>query len=382
MFAKVERILQAARGWLRGRLPVYLRKTPIAVYLAVGACAAVAGGGWVTAHLLNRPAVSRSLVREVMIERGMSIRQIGALLEREGLVRSASFFALAAYFSPVRHRIQAGLHDVDGGMTTAAILRSLATARDPSRTVTIPEGLSLKEGAALLQREAGLDAGRFAALCGDSAFCRELGVEAGSLEGYLFPETYRLPARADARQVARMMVGQFRKVFDGPMRARAEMLRMSVHQVVTLASIVEREAKTEAERPLIAGVFHRRLRMGMKLESDPTAEYALGIHKTHLYDSDIEVDSPYNTYRYPGLPPGPIASPGRASLRAVLYPVDMGYLYFVARGDGTHVFSRTKEEHDRARAEIKKNQKKQLTNGVGQPSGLTGGRKSARVTEG
>ncbi|OGG51229.1 MAG: hypothetical protein A3F84_17915 [Candidatus Handelsmanbacteria bacterium RIFCSPLOWO2_12_FULL_64_10] len=361
MFAKAERIFQVARGWLRGRLPVYLRRAPVAVYLAAGGCVALAGGGWLTAHLLNRPVASRPLVREVAVERGMSARQVGALLEREGLIRSALFFGLAAYFSPVGGRIQAGLHDVDGGMTTTAILRSLATAKDLSRSVTIPEGLSLKEVAALLGREAGIDPARFIALGTDSAFCRELRVQAGGLEGYLFPETYRFPGRTDERQVARMMVRQFWRVFDGAMRARAEMLRMSVHQVVTLASIVEREARVEGERPLIAGVFHRRLRVGMRLESDPTAEYALGIHKARLYHSDISVDSPYNTYRYPGLPPGPIANPGRASLHAALYPMDMGYLYFVARGDGTHVFSRTKREHDRARAQIRKDQKKLLT---------------------
>ncbi|MSS71554.1 MAG: endolytic transglycosylase MltG [Candidatus Latescibacteria bacterium] len=359
-------ILDAARQrlrWasLRERLPGWLQGVSVFVWVALGGCAAILGGSGVTAHLLNRPAVSRSLVREVVIERGMSTRQIGALLEREGLIRSASFFALATYFSPAAHRLQAGLHDVDGGMTTTAIILSLETARDLSRSVTIPEGLTLKEIAVILQRETGIDAAKFVGLAMDGAFCRELGIAEGSLEGYLFPETYRLPVHVDERQVARMMVGQFQKVFDGTMRARAGMLRMSVHQVMTLASIVEREAKVDTERPLISGVFHRRLKAGMRLESDPTTEYALGIRKAHLYHSDIAVDSPYNTYRYPGLPPGPIANPGRASLRAVLYPADMGYFYFVARGDGTHILSRTKQEHDRARAQIKKEQKKQLT---------------------
>ncbi len=348
---RIGRIFEAAPWRTR------LRRIPLFVWAAAGGVGFVTGGGWLTVHLLDRPVSSHPMVREVVIERGMSAQKVGALLEQDGLIRSASFFAISAYFSPARRRIQAGVHDVDGGLTTTAILASLGSARDLSRSVTIPEGLSLKEVAALLQREAGLDAGRFEAACTEAAFCRELGVEVGSLEGYLFPETYRIPPHADERRVARLMVSQFRRVFDGAMAARTEMLRMSIHQVVTLASIVEREARVASERPLIAGVFQRRLRMGMKLESDPTTEYALGVHKSHLYDSDIAVDSPYNTYRYPGLPPGPIANPGRASLQAALYPADAGYLFFVARGDGTHVFSRTKQEHDRARAQIKREQK-------------------------
>jgi UPF0755 protein len=284
----------------------------------------------------------------------MTAWQVGLLLEREGLVRSAAFFWLAARLSPSGARIQAGFHDVDGGASTRSVLRSLAKAKDLTRSATIPEGLTVREVADLLAREVGVDPVRFVAACADPGLCRELGVPGGSLEGYLFPDTYRMPPRAEAGWVARLMVGQFRKVFDGAMRVRAQTLGMSVHQAVTLASIVEREARIDAERPLISGVFHRRLKMGMRLESDPTTEYALGVRKPRLYLADLAVDSPYNTYRVGGLPPGPIANPGRASLRAALYPVDAGHLFFVARGDGTHAFSRTKQEHDRARARIRK----------------------------
>ena len=323
-------------------------------WLIAGVWAVTFCGIGLSLYFSNRPATSRPVTREITIRSGMSSREVGRLLKREGLIRSASFFVLVAYFSPAGRRVQAGIHDVNAGATTVQILKGLTRARDITKDVTIPEGLSLEEVAAALERNLGTDGRRFLSVATDAGFCRGLGIDANRLEGYLFPETYRFAEHSDERAVARAMVGQFWRVFDRRMKAAAEGLGMSVHQVVTLASIVEREAKMEGERPLIAGVFHRRLKLGMRLEADPTAEYALGTRKVRLNYSDLDVDSPYNTYRYGGLPPGPIANPGRASLQAALFPDDQGYLYFVAKGDGTHVFSRTKGEHDRARARIRR----------------------------
>ncbi len=307
-----------------------------------------------TAYLLNQPVASRSFYREIIVKKGMSTREVGELLKRERLIKSVSFFVFVANISPAGRKVKAGLHDVNGNWTTMSILHSLKKARDLSRKVTIPEGLTLREIADLLEREAGLKAGKFVALGTDQGFCRELGVEAESLEGYLFPETYRFSNHQDERGVARSMVRQFWSVFGRDMQLAGERLGMSVHQVVTLASIVEREARVAEERRKISGVFHRRLKKGMRLQADPTAEYALGVRKARLLYSDIAVDSPYNTYLHKGLPPGPISNPGRASLLAALNPDDTNYLYFVVSGDGRHVFSRTKREHDRARDRIRR----------------------------
>ena len=203
------------------------------------------------------------------------------------------------------------------------------------------------------------DSARFVAVTEDPHFIRQLGVVAPTLEGYLFPETYFFDPDADERAIAALMVNQFHRVFTDSLRQQLEALGLSLHQAVTLASIVEREAVAVEEQPIISGVFQRRLKLNRRLESCATINYALGTNNKRLTYADLEVDSPFNTYRHHGLPPGPISNPGRTALLAVLYPSETEYLYFVSRGDGTHIFSRTNREHERAKRQIKLAQRMQ-----------------------
>lgn len=183
----------------------------------------------------------------------------------------------------------------------------------------------------------------------DEVFCKTLNVSAETLEGYLFPETYRVSAAITEKKMLTLMVSHFWDAFDATLQKRAVQMDMSVHEVVILASIVEGEAQVDDERSTIAAVYHNRLKKRMRLQADPTVQYALPDGPRRLFYKDYQYDSPYNTYRVNGLPPGPISSPGRASLVATLYPADVAYLYFVAKGDGSHVFSNTSREHEIAK---------------------------------
>jgi UPF0755 protein len=188
----------------------------------------------------------------------------------------------------------------------------------------------------------------------DTSLVAELDPDADSLEGYLFPDTYALPRRASAPDVVQAMVNGFRQAFDASLRQAAVAREMSVREVVTLASLIEEETAASHERELVSAVYHNRLRIGMPLQCDPTVIYAMRLAGTwngNIRRSDLQMDSPYNTYRYRGLPPGPIAAPGRAALAAALAPTDVDYLYFVSRNDGTHVFASTLAEHNRNVAE-------------------------------
>jgi UPF0755 protein len=202
----------------------------------------------------------------------------------------------------------------------------------------------------------GVDSSSLLAVVTDAEVARAHEIPAATLEGYLFPDTYRVPFGTSARQLADLLVMHSREAWSDDFERRARELAMSRHQVLTLASIVEAEARVSDERATIAAVYHNRLRKNMRLEADPTVAYAMGGFRGRLYYKDLAIESPYNTYRRTGLPPGPICNPGEASIRAALYPAEgVAALYFVARGDGRHVFSATLREHNAAVAEARRN---------------------------
>jgi peptidoglycan lytic transglycosylase G len=202
--------------------------------------------------------------------------------------------------------------------------------------------------AARLAAEALADPDRIQALAQDEAFIRRMGLGTPSMEGYLFPETYRLSKGMPEEEILRRMVGRFREGFGAPEEERARVLGLDLHAIVILASIIEKEARVEEERRLISAVFHNRLRRQMPLQADPSILYSYPERRGRLTQADLRRSDPYNTYTNPGLPPGPIANPGRASLQAALDPAPVDHLYFVARQDGTHAFSRTLAEHELA----------------------------------
>ena len=329
-----------------------VRNYKIVLLILVLLSGSAAAGTALAVWMLNRPTGMRQ-AREVRIDPGMSARAIGDLLYERGLIRDARIFEWLARARKQAHKLEAGTYRLDGTRSTSALLEDLLRAPIQTQRVTIPEGLTRHETASQLSRQTTLDSARIVALTEDRAFLSRLGIEAPTMEGYLFPETYFLDLDATEEEVVARMVDEFRMVFADSLHRRLPMIGMSLHQAVTLASIVEREARIPAERPVISAVFQRRLDFNRRLESCATVEYALGVHKKRLTNADLQVDSPFNTYRHRGLPPGPIGNPGRASIMATLFPADTEYLYFVARGDGGHIFSRTNKEHEQAKRTLR-----------------------------
>ncbi|MEZ4522011.1 MAG: endolytic transglycosylase MltG [Thermomicrobiales bacterium] len=292
-----------------------------------------------------------------VIEPSESVDSIAERLNDEGLIRSTTYFRLRVQFSGQDNDIVAGTHPLNTGMTTSQIIDTI-TSQDnisvPETTVTFLEGWRIEQYADTLV-EAGLietpaefiDAANDPGWNDEFSFLHSRPSGAG-LEGYLFPDTYRFRTDATPYDIIRTLLGTFDERVNAELRASAEGLGMTIHQAITLASIVEREAAVPSERPLIAAVYYNRFLIGMPLQADPTVQYALGTSSEWwpvIDGSDLQVSSAYNTYNGPGLPPGPICNPGLASLQAAFSPTETTFLYFVARGDGTHVFAETPEEH-------------------------------------
>ncbi len=289
----------------------------------------------------------------VVIRDGDSVAAIAERLQRAGVVRSALLFRARARFTGQDRHLQAGEFRFTEPHTLDRVLAKLAAGGEQPE-VTVPEGLTVREVAALLARHGYGSAEGFLCLADDPEFLLAAGVPGAHLEGYLFPDTYRFSSLASAEEILGAMVRRFHERFDVERHRRAAARGMSVDQVITLASIVEKETGLAAERPLIAGVFSNRLRLGMPLQSDPTLIYAAPDFRGDLTRADLTRPSPYNTYLIAGLPPGPIANPGLASIDAALAPSETPHLYFVSRNDGSHEFSRSLEEHNRAVARYQK----------------------------
>ena len=286
----------------------------------------------------------------VDVRPGDSTQAIAERLEAAGVVADAWMFRIAAWRSGRERELQAGEYFFGEPVSPAAALAKIAAGRVHLKGITFPEGLTLAEMGAIVEAWGLATEAEFAAAARRVDLVADLDSDAADLEGYLFPETYSLPRTATVDDLVAAMVARFRVVFDAGLRARAAERGLTTREAVTLASIIQRETGSGAELPLVSAVFNNRLRIGMALQSDPTAIYALaraGRYDGNLTRSNLRFDSPYNTYVYPGLPPGPIAAPGGAVLQAALEPADVGYLYFVSRNDGTHAFAHTLREHNR-----------------------------------
>jgi len=288
----------------------------------------------------------------VNIAPGSRAVDVAEELSQKGVIRNPLVFRLYLRWQGLDTKIKSGEYLVSGAWPVPEIAAELAVGHAVEYSVTIPEGLTVKQVAELLEAEGVANKAEFLAAAGDESLKESYTFLAGvppgpdMLEGYLFPDTYRYTRDVTARQVVKMMLDRFNQVFTPEMRRRAEELGLTMHQAVTLASIIEKEAMLDEERPVISGVFHNRLQIGMPLQSCATVQFILGEPKPVLSIQDTRIPSPYNTYLHGGLPPGPIAAPGKASLQAALYPEDVPYLYFVARGDGGHAFAETLAEHN------------------------------------
>jgi UPF0755 protein len=285
----------------------------------------------------------------VVIEPGSGTRAIGQRLIAAGLVRDEVTFRAALWRTGQARSLQAGEFRFDRPMTPAEVIDKIARGEVYSRRITFPEGLTIREMARIYEQQKFGKAAAFVEAARDATPVRDIDPAASDLEGYLFPETYAVARDTTAATLVSQMVGRFRQLFTTDMQESAKALGLSTRQAVALASLVEKETAQPAERPVVAAVYLNRLKLGMGMQADPTVIYALqraGRYDGNLRRDDLSFDSPYNTYRYPGLPPGPIASPGLESLKAAVAPASVDYLYFVSRNDGSHVFARTLSEHN------------------------------------
>lgn len=289
------------------------------------------------------------------VEPGASLSRIAGDLTRAEVIDNPALLKLLARARGTDRQLKAGRYHFDRGQSEALTVAMLVQGGDTGERVTIPEGFTLEQIASVYGRESTVDSSEFISLARNGAFIESLGIRASSLEGYLFPDTYDIPWGMPPSEVIRMMVGRLHDILTDEHRKHLNRSEYTLHEVLTMASMVEREAMTAEERPLIAGVLYNRLKMGMLLQCDATVQYSLPEHKDVLLYADLEAQSPYNTYIHYGLPPGPIANPGEGAIMAALYPVKTDYLYYVARGDGSHIFSRTQQEHARAKVQARMN---------------------------
>lgn len=290
----------------------------------------------------------------VIVPKGAAFSTAADSLHRAGLVGSTLLFKIYARVKRTDRNIKPGTYLIKRGTPWPEIVAALHGGDGLVNTITIPEGFTLLQIEPLLARTLSVPVDSVAAAVRDTALLHRLDIPTPTIEGYVFPDTYAFPDGTSARAAVLEMVKRFEREWKPEWTQRLAATNRTRHEVVTLASIVEREAKVASERPVIAGVYSNRLRLNMLLQADPTVQYARGTHTTRVLYKDLEIDSPYNTYRYPGLPPGPIASPGGPSLVAALEPADVPFLYFVAAPDGHHEFRKTLAEHEAAVRAIRK----------------------------
>jgi UPF0755 protein len=294
----------------------------------------------------------------LLIPKGSTVAAIADSLAAHQLIPFKLWFRLAARLGRYDRSLKPGLYAFGPGSSTISILRALRDGKYLTARLTVPEGFTIVDVADLVTAEMHVARDSVLAAARDTVLLHRYGVTAGSAEGYLAPDTYLIPAHYSARETLAIMLDQFSATWDSTWDTGLRASGLSRHQALTLASIVEGEARVDEERPVIAAVYLNRLRARMPLQADPTVQYAIqvrtGERKPRLYNADYRIESPYNTYLHPGLPPGPVGAPGRKSIEAVLQPARVAYLYFVAGPDGRHRFSRTYQEHLRTVAKVRR----------------------------
>lgn len=290
---------------------------------------------------------SKKVITE--ISKGTNLRQIAHQLENAGVIRSENLFLVSVFLDGSQSRLRAGEYEFEKGIKQSEVIYKLVNGKVRLRKVTIPEGKNIYEISAILDDSEITDSDKFVQLAFDSSYASsKIGEEVSSLEGYLFPDTYFFPKGESVEDIIDLMVSRFKNTYQS-LVGNYKTNRLTDHEIITLASMIEKETGFDSERKLISAVFHNRLRKGMRMECDPTVIYGIGPDfDGNIRKKDINTLTPYNTYRVSGLPPGPIANPGKNSIEAALNPSDVDYLFFVSKGDGRHVFSEDYKEHIRA----------------------------------
>ncbi len=296
-------------------------------------------------HWIHEPLPLQEPV-QIVIEPGLSGRQIGHLLKKNGVIDSVEAFRWAIWLQGAEQDLRLGTVYITPPMTRYELVEILRQKSPMLVRVRLQEGWPSWRIFHILSEELNLSSSRFRFLFSDQEFIASLGLEVKNLEGFLFPDTYNISADASEEDVLRQLVGEFKEISSEiSLEKKAKKVGLSLNEAVTVASIIEREVRVKKERPIVSAVFHNRLEKRMLLQADPTVLYAFRDFSKLLSRDDLNIDSAYNTYRYKGLPPGPICNPGRSSLMAAVEPVDSEYLYFVSCGDGRHYFSKNYREH-------------------------------------
>lgn len=296
----------------------------------------------------NEPLDNNKTGKTIIIRQGQGLGAVSQSLTEVGIIKNSFKFKLIARFKGFDKQIKAGEYLLSSSMPPLEILKIINKGKVLLYRLTIPEGYSMEQIAGLAVGAGFGSKEDFMKLLTDTDLVSANGFKGKTLEGYLFPDTYYFPKNTSLKSIITAMTSRFKSVFTSEWEQRADEVNMSVHQIVTLASIIEKETGAAAERPVISSVFHNRLKKNMRLQSDPTIIYAIPDFDGNLTKKHLKEKTPYNTYRINGLPPGPIANPGKKSLEAALWPADTKYLYFVAKGDKTHKFSTNLKAHNKA----------------------------------
>jgi UPF0755 protein len=316
-------------------------------WIALGALAALVFGSLLVGYAY-KPIDDRAARVTVFLPKGTGLTEIVAILDQAGMVKNRVLFMSIILIKRVAGSMKAGEYELVTSMTPAEIIDKIARGEIKIHEVTIPEDYTVKQIADLLVAGQLVREDAFFNAVTDPNFLKSMKVDASSAEGYLYPDTYQFNRSMTARDMVRIMVGQFWKKVTPQMLARAREIGLNTHEFVTLASLIGKETGYRKEKALVSAVFKNRLKKGMRLQCDPTAVYRLHAFQSAVRRQDIDNDTPYNTYKIKGLPPGPIANPGIDSLEAALYPAPVDYLYFVSNNDGTHKFSTSLAAHTKA----------------------------------
>lgn len=288
----------------------------------------------------------------IKIKTGLSVKAIADSLSKYGIIDNANDFILTTKLFGNISKLKAGAYYLNRGLSNYSAMKTLVKGEVAGVKIVIPEGITSYEIASLLSNKLEVDSVKFIALVNNNEFISSLNLNTNSLEGYLFPNTYSFYWGITPQEIIKLLVKEFHHNFTDSLKTIVLEKGWTVQQILTLASIIEGEAMVDSERPIISAVYHNRLKKGILLQADPTIQYIIPDGPRRLLKRDLASDSPYNTYLYPGLPPGPVNNPGIQSILAAIDPAPVDYIYFVAKGDGSHIFSRTLNEHLRAKADF------------------------------
>jgi UPF0755 protein len=362
---KLEALYRAWAG-----LKHLVRKRPWTLFVLATAALVVAVHFYIALFV---PPTKEKNWKEIPVTEGMSFKAIAAALRNEGIIRYRGYFEIFGRLQGITRKVRVGYYGLGTHMNMWEVLDAFKKGKIIEYEVVVPEGYNLYQiGWTLSGTPLITDPDEFIKLVKDKTFTQSLDVQADTLEGYLFPDTYYLPKGITVQDIAKRMVQRYKEVFTSSYRERAEELGFTEHQIITLASIVEKEAKVFSERKLISAVYHNRLKAGMRLQADPTAVYGKKAWITNVTKADLKRRSPYNTYLIKGLPPGPIANPGQGAILAALYPEPVDYLFFVAQGDGSHYFSIEYGSHTKAVNRYHANKKRARQQGNGKTANGNG----------